>query len=43
MNQINWLDVVNSALTFWLLAAIALGILLLVIKKDSKSKSSGRR
>ncbi len=43
MNQINWLDVVNSALTFWILAAIAFGILLLVAKKDTKPKSSKRR
>jgi len=43
MNQINWLDVFNSSLTFWMLAAIAFGILLLVAKKDSKSKSPKRR
>lgn len=43
MNQINWLDVFNSATTFWVLAAIAFGILLLVVKKDSKSKTPKRR
>lgn len=34
MNQINWLDVFNSFTTFGVLAAIAVGIWLLVIKKD---------
>jgi hypothetical protein len=34
MNQINWLDVFNPSTTFGLLAVIAVGIMLLVIKKD---------
>ena len=43
MNQINWLEVFNSFTTFGILAAIAFGILLLVARKDAKSKSSKRR
>lgn len=40
MNQTNWLEVFNSSTTFGILAAIAIGIMLLVVKKDVKSKSS---
>lgn len=43
MNQINWLDVFSSSLTFWMLAAIAFLLLILVVKKDVRSKSSKRR
>lgn len=42
MNTVNWLDVFNSFTTFGVLAAIAFGILLLVAKRDVKSKSSKR-
>lgn len=40
MNQTNWLDVFNSATTFGILAVIAIGVWFLVLKKDSKPKSS---
>ncbi len=39
----NWLNVFNSAITFGILAAIALGVWLLVIKKDTKSRTLKRR
>lgn len=42
MNQFSWLDAFNSAATFWVLVAIAAGIWFLVIKKDSKSKTTKR-
>lgn len=45
MNEINWLEVFNSATTFGLLAVIAIGIFLLLLKKDARgtrSKSSKR-
>lgn len=42
MNQTNWLDVFNSTTTFAILTAIAIGVWFLVLKKDSKSKSSKR-
>lgn len=43
MSQINWLDVFNSSIVFGLLAIIALGIWLSLIKKDIQSKPSKRR
>ncbi len=43
MNQINWLDVFNSATTFWILASIAIGIWFLVLKKDARTKSAKRK
>lgn len=39
----NLADFYNSFTIFGILAAIAFGILLLVVKKDSKSKSLKRR
>ncbi len=43
MNQINWLDVFNSATVFGMLTIIAVGIWLSIIKKDLSSKSPKRR
>lgn len=43
MNQINWLDVFNSSIVFGLLAVIALGIWLSLIRRDIRSKPSKRR
>lgn len=43
MNQINWLEVFNSSITFGILAAIAFGILLLAMKKNVRSKASKRK
>lgn len=42
MNTINWIDVFNSATTFGVLAVIAVGILVLIAKKETRSKSSKR-
>lgn len=38
MNQINWLNVFNSFTTFGVLSVIAIGILVLISKKEVKSK-----
>ena len=41
-HQINWLEVFNSATTFAILTAIAVGIWMLVLKKDFKKESRPR-
>jgi hypothetical protein len=38
MNQVNWLDVFNSATTFFVLFAIALGIWVLIMHKTFGNK-----
>lgn len=43
MNQINWLDVFNSATTFGILSVIAITLLILVSRKDAKSKPKSSR
>lgn len=42
MNTINWIEVFNSATTFGVLAVIAVDILILIAKKETRSKSSKR-
>lgn len=42
MNEINWMDIFNSNVTFVILAAIAIGIWFLVLKKDRPSHSTKR-
>ncbi len=43
MNQINWLEVFNSSITFGLLAVIAITLLIIASKKDIKSKTPKKR
>jgi len=40
MNQINWLEVFSSTMTYLLLFVIAMALLLLVSKKQKNEKSS---
>lgn len=40
MNQINIAEIFSSAMTYMLLAAIAIALLLLVAKKQKNEKSS---
>lgn len=39
MNQTEWIDVFNSATTFGILTAIAVGIWVLIMKSNYKSRS----
>jgi len=39
----NWIDIYNSATTFGILAAIAIGVWTLVIRKDIESRAQKRK
>ena len=43
MNQINWLEVFNSATTFGILSIIAIALVLLLIKRDLPSKPHSKQ
>ncbi len=43
MNQVNWIDVFNSATTFGILLAIAISIWILILKKDSSRPRAPKR